>query len=63
MRFLGSIGTLIKGTSLDDLISGVYAENSVIHMMSGKAISRAIRAHILVESSLMSLLLEIIKES
>ena len=46
-----------------DLLSKVYAENSVVHMMSGKAMARAIRAHFLVESSLMSLLLEIINES
>ena len=53
----------MKGTGLEDLLSEVYAENSVVHMMSGKAIARAIRAHFLVESSLMSLLLEIINES
>ena len=63
MSFLGSIGTLMKGSGLEDLLSQVYAENSVKHMMSGKAVVRAIRAHILVESSLMSLLLEIIKEN
>ena len=63
MSFLGSIGTLMKGTGLEDLLSEVYAENSVVHMMSGKAIARAIRAHFLVESSLMLLLLEIINES
>ena len=63
MSFLGSIGTLMKGTGLEDLLSEVYAENSVVHMMSGKALARAIRAHFLVESSLMSLLLEIINES
>ena len=62
MDFLGSIGTLMKATGLEDL-SEVYAENSVVHMMSGKAIARAIRAHFFAESSLMSLLLEIINES
>ena len=63
MSFLGSIGTLMKGTGLEDLLSEVYAENSVVHMMSGKAIARVIRAHFFAESSLMSLLLEIINES
>ena len=45
MGFLGSIGTLMKATGLEDLLSEVYAENSVVHMMSGNAIARAIRAH------------------
>ena len=63
MSFLGSVGTLMKGTGLENLLSEVYAESSAAHMVSGKAIARAIRAHFLVESSLMSLLLEIINES
>ena len=63
MSFLRSIGTLMKGTGLEDLLSEVYAENSDNHMMSGKAIARAVRGHILVESSLMSLLLDIVKET
>ena len=33
-----------------------------MHMLSGKAVSRTIRGHLLVESSLMQLLLEMIKE-
>ena len=54
MSFLGSIGTLMKGTVLEDLLSEVYTENSVTRMMSGKAIARVIRGQILVESSFMS---------
>ena len=42
--------------------SEIYAENSVNHMLSGKAIARVIRAHILTESVLVSCLLEIVKE-
>ena len=53
MSFLGSIGAIMKGSGLEDLLSEVYAENSVIHMVSGKAVARAIRGHLLVESSLM----------
>ena len=62
MSFLGSIGGIMKGSGLADLLSVVYAENSVMHMLSGKAVSRAIQQHLLVESSLVSLLLEMIKE-
>ena len=61
MNFLGSIGAIMKGSGLEDL-SEVYAENSVTHMVSGKAVARAIRGHLLVESSLMSLLPDMIKE-
>ena len=63
MSFLGSIGEVIKGSGIEDLLSEVYAENSIPHILSGKAIARAIRGHILVESSLTSLLLDMVKES
>ena len=62
MSFLGSVGVIMKGSGLEDLLSVVYAENSVMYMLSGKVVSRAIRRHLLVKSSLMSLLLEMIKE-
>ena len=55
---------LMKGSGLEDLFAEVYAENSVTHMMSGKAIARATRAHILAESALMTILVErVIKEN
>ena len=62
MGFLGSVGNMMKGSGLEELFSGVYAENSVIHMMFGRAFSRALRAHFLTELSLMTHILTIIKE-
>ena len=62
MSFLGSVGAIMKGSGLEDLFIEVYAGNSVSHMMSGKSIARSIRGHLLVESSLMSLLLSMVKE-
>ena len=62
MSFLGSIGTLMKGPGLEDLFAKVYVENSITHMISGKAIARATRTHTLAESALMSLLMQEIKE-
>lgn len=62
MSFLDSVGAIMKGSGLENLLSVVYAENSVMHILSGKAISRAIRGHILVESSLMPFSLEMINE-
>ena len=52
MSFLGSIGHIMTETGLKDLFSVVYADNTVPHMLSGKAIARAIRAHELVELAL-----------
>ena len=45
--FLGSIGHLMMGTGLQLLLEQVYAENTVPHILSGKAVSRARRAHML----------------
>ena len=58
MSFLGSIGNLMKGSGLEDLFAEVYAEHTVSHIMSGKAVSRALRAHFFTETALISLLLE-----
>nr|XP_054767556.1 uncharacterized protein LOC129274841 [Lytechinus pictus] len=50
--FLGSIGHLMTGSGLRELLEVVYASNTVGHMMSGKAISRAVRGHFLVAAAL-----------
>ena len=63
MSFLGSIGAVMKGSGIEDLLAEIYALNSIPHIMSGKAIARAIRAHILIESALTSLLFEMINET
>ena len=52
MSYMGSIGTMMKGSGLDEALSTVYGENAVQHMMSGKAFARALRGHFLVESAL-----------
>ena len=51
MSFLDSIGHIMTETGLKVLFSVVYAENTVPHMLNGKVIARAIRAHILVDCS------------
>ena len=55
MSFLGSIGHLMSG--LKELLSTVYAEQTVPHSLSGKAISRAIRGHLLNSAALNTLLM------
>ena len=56
MSFLGSIGTVMNGSGLSQLLELVYAKNSVKHIISGKTVSRELRGHFLVESALMGLL-------
>ena len=45
-NFLGCIGHTMAGSGLSETLEIVYAKNSVDHMMSGKAVSRAIRGHL-----------------
>ena len=56
MSFLGSIGHLMAGSGLHELLEVVYASNTVNHMMTGKAVSRAVRGHLLVDAALNTIL-------
>ena len=58
MSFLGSIGSLMAGSGLSDAMKCCYGENTVKHILSGKAVARAVRAHCLVESALTIMLLK-----
>ena len=58
MNFLGSIRTLTKGSRLTECLQTIYGENAVIHIESGKAVSRALRGHFLVQSAVYGLLLD-----
>ena len=58
MSFLGCIGYLMNGSGLRELAEVIYAPNAVSHILSGAAIARAIREHILVVTVLSTLLLE-----
>ncbi len=57
MSFLGSIGHLMAGSGLQELFELIYAPNAVVHMLAGKALARAVRAHLTIESALNALLL------
>jgi len=56
MSLLGSIGYLMAGSGLQEVLEVVYAGNAVKHMLSGKAISRAVRGHLLVDAALNTIL-------
>jgi hypothetical protein len=57
MSFLGCIGHIMAGSGLADVLELIYAKNAVVHMLSGKAIARAVRGHFLVDSALNCLLM------
>ena len=56
MSFLGSIGHLMAGSGLRELLELIYASNAVDHIMTGKAISQAVSAHLIVDATLNALL-------
>ena len=56
LNLLGAIGTLMEKTGLQDILETVYGETAVGHMLSGKAVQRAIRGHLLDEKCLQNLL-------
>ena len=58
MSFLGSIGRLMSGMGLKELLELVYAPNAVTHMLSGKAVSRSVRGFMLVDIALHCLMTE-----
>ena len=57
MSFLGSMGATMQGSGLEELFEAIYAKNTIPHMMSGKAISRAIRGHLIVDYALNTMLI------
>ena len=42
----------MKGSGLEKALETVYGPNTVIHIFSGKAMSRALKAHLLVDVAL-----------
>ena len=48
----------MNGAGLFELLTTVYGESYVSHILSGKAICRALQAHLLVHAALMSKLIE-----
>jgi len=56
MSFLGSIGHLMADSGLQELLEVAYASNTVTHMLTGKAVSRAVRGHLLIDAALNTIL-------
>ncbi len=56
MSFLGSIGHLMAGSGIEEILELLLAKGSVGHALSGKAYARAIRAHFIIALALNSIL-------
>ena len=52
MIFLGLLAKIMSGSGLQQVLEVVYAPNTVGHMLAGRAMARAFRGHMLVDSSL-----------
>ena len=57
MSFLGCIGYLMHESGLKETLETIYTPTAVTHMLSGKAVSRAVRGHFIVDSALNALLI------
>jgi hypothetical protein len=57
MSFLGSVGYVMRGSGLEDLLGLLYGAVTVDSVLSGKSYARAVRGHILVHDALTHLLL------
>jgi len=58
MSFLGSIGKVMSGSGLVEALQCCYGTNTISHMLSGKAVKRAVRGHWLIDSALKIILFE-----
>ena len=61
MSFVGSVGTLMKGSGLEELFQEIYASKSLEQILSGKNVYRAVRAHQIAQSALMTLILKSVR--
>ena len=56
MGFLGCIGSLMAGSGLKEILDMIYAPNAVEHILTGKAIEQAERAHLLINAAVTTLI-------
>ena len=62
MNILGCVGYLMEGSGLNDILGEIYGDNAVIHMLSGKTNSRALRGHLIIDQALSKLIIEKIND-
>ena len=47
----------MAASGLQELLELIYASNTVVHILTGKAIARAVRAHLIIDAALNALML------
>ena len=47
----------MASSGLQEMLESIYAPNAVVHMLSGKAIARAVHTHLIVDAALIALML------
>src|SRR6218665_1725628 len=63
MSYLGSTGMVMAGSGLEEVLELCYGPNTVTQMMSGKAVSRALRGYILVDAALNAVALQMLSSN
>lgn len=63
MSYLGSIGKIMAGSGLTEALQTCFGSVTIGHMMSGKAVARSVRGHMLTQSALYALLLTTLKSN
>lgn len=53
----------MAGSGLQELFSTVFAENTTEHMLTGKAYSKAVRAHMLVQLAIGKLVIDELRKT
>ena len=58
MNLLGCIGVIMENSGLTDVLEQIYGENTVQHMLTRKAYSRALIGHLIVDTALNTLIVD-----
>ena len=58
MSFFDCIGYIMSHSGMGDTLESIYAENTVPHLLSGKAVDKAIRGYQMVNIALHTILLQ-----
>ena len=61
MNIRGCIGVIMENSGLTNVLEQIYGENTVQHMLTGKAYSRALRGHLIVDTALNTLIVDVLK--
>ena len=56
MSFFGAIGHLVAASGLQEMLGMIYS-NTVVHMLTGKAVARTVQGHLLVDAALNALVI------